>query len=80
MAVQVVDSNRPFATSRSSRGAIAFRYAPLAALKAMSAAAPITDTISNWVKLSQPSANAAGMLITAANRTRSIAIITCRLR
>lgn len=31
-----------------------------------------------WVKLSQPSANAAGMLVTAANRTRSMVIITCR--
>jgi hypothetical protein len=51
VAVQVVDSNRPFATSRSSGCTSAFRQAPLAALKAMSAAATITDTTRSWVKL-----------------------------
>ena len=80
MAVQVVDSNRAFATSRSSGRTSAFRQAPLAALKAILAAATMTDTTRSWAKLSQPSANAAGMLIIAANRVRSIATITGRLR
>ena len=75
-----MDSNRPFATSRSSGGTSAFRQAPLAALKAMSAAATTTETTSSWAKLSQPSAYAAGTLSSAANRVRSIAIITGRLR
>jgi len=35
VAVQVVDSNRPFATIKSSRRTSAFRYAPLAAVKAL---------------------------------------------
>ncbi len=47
VAVQVVDSSRPLATSRSSRGTSAFTQAPLAALKVMSAAPTITDTTSN---------------------------------
>ena len=80
VAVQVVDSNRPFATSRSSGRTSAFRYAPPAALKVMSAAPTTTDTTRSWAKPSQPSANAAGMLIRAAKRTRSIATITGRLR
>src|ERR1700733_16071550 len=46
----------------------------------MSAAAGMTDTTRSWGKLSQPSANAAGMLISAANRITSMAIITGRLR
>jgi hypothetical protein len=45
VAVQVVDSNRPFATSRSSGRTSALRYAPLAALKAILAAATMTETI-----------------------------------
>jgi hypothetical protein len=45
----------------------------------MSAAATMTDTTRSWAKLSRPSANAAGTLITAANRVRSIATITGRL-
>ena len=40
----------------------------------------MTDTARSWAKLSQPSANVAGMLANAAKRTRSIAIITGRLR
>jgi hypothetical protein len=40
----------------------------------------MTETTRSWAKLSQPSANAAGTLISAANRVRSIAIITGRLR
>jgi hypothetical protein len=40
----------------------------------------MTDTTRSWTKLSQPSANAAGILINAANRIRSIATITGRLR
>jgi hypothetical protein len=40
----------------------------------------MTDTIRSWTKLSQPSANAAGTLFSAANRVRSIATITGRLR
>src|ERR1035437_7893309 len=40
----------------------------------------MTETTRSWAKLSQPSANAAGMLISAANRVRSIATITGRLR
>lgn len=75
-----MDSNRPFATSRSSGGTSDFKYAPLAALKAMSAAATTTETTRSWAKLSQPNANAAGMLISAANRIRSMAIMTGRLR
>ncbi len=80
VAVQVVASNRPFATSRSCGRTSAFRQAPLAAVKAMSAAPTTTDTTMSWVTLSQPSANAAGTLINAANRTRSIATMTGRLR
>jgi hypothetical protein len=80
MADQVVDSNRPFATSRSSGRTSAFRCAPLAALKAILAAATMTDTTRSWAKLSQPSANAAGMLSSAANLIRSIATMTGRLR
>ncbi len=49
-------------------------------MKAILAAATMTDTTRSWAKLSQPSANAAGMLIIAANRVRSIATITGRLR
>ena len=40
----------------------------------------MTDTTRSWAKLSQPSANAAGTLISAANRVRSMATITGRLR
>lgn len=80
VAVQVVDSNRPLAAIRSAGGTRAFRNAPLAALKAMSAAPTMHDTTRSWAKLSQPSANAAGTLSNAANRIRSIAIITGRLR
>ena len=38
MAVQLVDSNRAFATSRSPAATTVFRYAPLAAPKAILAA------------------------------------------
>ncbi len=44
------------------------------------AAATITDTTRSWAKVSRPSAKAAGRLISAANRIRSIATITGRLR
>jgi len=57
-----VASNRPFATSRSSGRTSVFRQAPLAAWKVILAAATMTDTTRSWAKLSQPSANAAGML------------------
>ncbi len=40
----------------------------------------MTDTTRSWAKLSRPSANAAGTLSSAAQRTRSIAIIAGRLR
>lgn len=80
LAVQFVDSKRPFATSRSCRGTSDFRYAPLAAVKVRSAAATTTDTTRSWTKLSRPSANAAGMVSSAANRARSIPTITGRLR
>ena len=56
------------------------RFAPLAALNAILAAATTTETTRSWAKLSQPSAYAAGIVISAANRARSIAIITGRLR
>ncbi len=46
----------------------------------MSAAATTTDTTRSWTKPSRPSAYAAGTLISAANRVRSIATITGRLR
>src|SRR5512135_3034026 len=80
VAVQVVDSNRLFATSRSGPCTSVLRNAPLAALKAILAAATMTDTISSWAKLSQPNAYPTGMVSSAANRVRSIAIITGRLR
>src|SRR5436190_1602049 len=80
VAVHIVDSKRPFATSRSCGGTSALRQAPLAALNVMSAAATTTDTTRSWAKLSQPSANPAGMLINAAKRVRSMVIITGRLR
>ena len=79
VAVHMVDSNRLFATSRSGPGTIVLRYAPLAALKAILAAATMTDTSSNWAKLSQPNAYATGMVSSAANRITSIPIITGRL-
>ena len=80
MAVQVVDSNRAFATSKSSGRTMVFRKAPPAALNAMLAAATMTDTTRSWAKLSRPNANAAGTLISARNRVRSIATITGCLR
>ena len=46
----------------------------------MLAAATMTETTRSWTKPSRPSANAIGTLIKAANRIRSIAIITGRLR
>src|SRR5436190_12541997 len=78
--VQLVDSSRPFATSKSPAGTRALTQAPLADLKVMSAAPEMTDTISSWAKLSQPSANATGMLSIAPNLVRSIATMTARLR
>ena len=80
MAVQVVDSRRALAASRSSGATSALRHAPAAALKAMSAAATTTDTTSNCPKVSAPSAYAAGMLTSAAKRATSIATMTVRLR
>src|SRR6202041_2590459 len=80
VAVQVVDSNRALATIKSSGRTSTFRQAPLAAVNAILAAATMTETTRSWTKLSQPNANAAGTLIKAANRIRSIAIITGRLR
>ena len=55
-------------------------FAPLAALNAILAAATTIETTRSWAKLSQPSAYAAGIVISAANRVRSIVIITGRLR
>ena len=75
-----MDSIRAFATSMCSAGTSAFRQAPLAALNVMSVAPETTDTSSSWAKLSQPSANATGMLSIAANRARSMATMTDRLR
>src|SRR4051794_25027369 len=46
----------------------------------MLAAAITTDTTTSWARPSQPSAYAAGTLMSAANRIRSIATITGRLR
>jgi hypothetical protein len=80
VAVQVVDSNRPFATTRSSGRTSDFRYAPAAAWNVMSAAATTTATTTSWANVSPSNANATGMLTRAANRVRSIAIITGRLR
>ncbi len=80
VVVQAVDSNRALATSRSSGGSSVFRYAPEAARKVMSAAETTTDTSRSWTKVSTPSANAVGIVSSAANRTRSIAISTGRLR
>ena len=56
MELQFVDSKRAFATRRSSGGTRAFMYAPLAALKAILAAATTADTMSNWAKVSPPTA------------------------
>lgn len=56
VALHVVASNRPFATSSCSRRTIVFRYAPLAALKAIFEAATTTATTSKWTNVSQPSA------------------------
>lgn len=80
VAVHVVDSNRLFATSRCSGGTSVFRYAPPAALKAMSAAATRTETTRSCAKPSIPNAYATGTLASAANRARSIVIMTGRLR
>ena len=44
------------------------------------AAATTAETTSSWTKLSQPKAYATGTVIMTANRVRSIAIITGRLR
>jgi hypothetical protein len=46
----------------------------------MLAAATMTDTTRSWTKVRQPKAYAAGTVINAANRARSIATITGRLR
>jgi len=47
VAVQVVDSNRPLATSRSLGATSVLRQAPVAVVNAMSAAATTTDTTSS---------------------------------
>src|SRR5260221_3993157 len=78
--VHVVDSNRALATMRFSGRTRDFTWAPLAVLNAIFAAATTADTASNCQKLSAPSAYATGIVISAANRARSIAIITGRLR
>ena len=78
--VQVVDSKRLLATSKSSGFTSVLRFAPLAALNAIFAAATTTETTRSCAKVSQPSAYAAGIVISAANRARSIVIITGRLR
>ena len=80
VAVQVVDSKRVLARSRCSRGTSDFRHEPLAAVNVMSAAATRTATRTSCPNRSQPSAYASGTLSTAAKRTRSMAIITGRLR
>jgi hypothetical protein len=80
VVVQAVASNLPLATKRSSGFTNAFKHAPLAALKTMSAAATITATTTSWAKLSPPSAYAAGTDISARNRSRSMAIMTGLLR
>ena len=54
--LQVVDSIRAFAVSRSAGRTTAFRLAPLAALNVMSAAPETTDTASSWPKVRPPSA------------------------
>jgi hypothetical protein len=56
MELQLVDSNRALATSRSSGRTRAQRYDPLAALKAILAAATMAETTSNCTKLSRPKA------------------------
>lgn len=80
VVAQAVDSNRALATSRSSAGSSVFRYAPDAARKVMSAAATTTQTSRSWRKVSTPSANAAGTVSRAADRTRSMVISTGRFR
>ena len=80
MDVQLVDSKRAFATSRSSGRTNDFRHAPLADLNAMSAALTTTDTTMSCAKLSSPRAKASGTLSSAAQRARSAPIMTGRLR
>jgi hypothetical protein len=80
VAVHIVDSKRDDATSSPSRGTSAFRHAPLAARNAMSHAPTTTATISSCQNVSRPSANAPGTVASAANRSRSVATITRRLR
>ena len=54
--LQVVDSIRALAVSRSPGATTDLRQAPLAALNVMSAAPETTDTASSWPKLSTPKA------------------------
>jgi hypothetical protein len=56
------------------------RYAPADAWKAIRAAATTAATTSSCTKPSRPSAYATGIVMSAPNRTTSIAIITGRLR
>lgn len=54
--------------------------APLAALKAMSQAATTMETARSWAKVRSPRAKAAGTVASAAQRVRSVATMTGRLR
>ncbi|CAM2882977.1 hypothetical protein STAL104432_06185 [Streptomyces albus] len=80
VVVHDVASNLPLATSSCSGATRSFRQAPAAARKARSAAPVTTATTSSWPKVSRPSAYAAGTVSSAAQRSRSVATITGRLR
>ena len=78
VAVQNVVSNRLFATSRSSGETRAFRWAPLAAPKAMLHVVWTTPTRHSWLYVRTPNMAATGTLPSAAKRSRSAATITGR--
>jgi hypothetical protein len=55
LELHITDDRRPLAASRSPGDTICFRYAPLAEVNAMSAAASTAETIIICARLSQPS-------------------------
>ncbi|MEY9859350.1 hypothetical protein ABH935_004978 [Catenulispora sp. GAS73] len=75
-----MDSNRPLATSRSSCATSVRICAPAAAVNVRSAAPVTIDTTSSCANVSTPKPYASGIDSNVKNRTRSMPIITGRLR
>lgn len=79
LVTQNAVSNRAFAATRCSAGTSDFRFAPLAALKAMPAVVCTIPTTQSCGYVRRPVVAAAGTLASATNRTRSAPIMTGRL-